>query len=106
MLLPLYDAYASPARQSHAQDARMNPILTPIEDLPTNVLLMVAGIDSCVHEQLTFVERVKRDLAKAGLQSQRTVEAAVFDDLFHGWFECKSDHRVHRVTGTLLPLTS
>ena len=68
----------------------MHPILERTKDLPDNILCIVAGIDIVTHEQLTFVERVKAELNSNGQPtSKRTVEAVVFDNAFHGWFERK-----------------
>lgn len=87
VLLPLYDSYAGPVRKAHMDDARMNPIIKPIDDLPANTLLIVPSIDILVHEELTFVERVKADIKAAGLENERTAEAVIFEKAFHGWFE-------------------
>lgn len=89
VLLPLYDSYAGPARQTYMQDARLNPVIKPVEDLPGRILLIVPGIDVLVHEELTFVERVKTELKDAGLEDERSVEAVIFQNAFHGWFECQ-----------------
>lgn len=89
VLLPLYDSYAGSVRQAHMHDTRLNPILKPIEDLPANILLVIPGIDILVHEQLSFVERVKAELKASGLEHERAVEGVVFEKAFHGWFECK-----------------
>jgi hypothetical protein len=47
-------------------------------------LFIVAGIDILVHEQLTFIERVKSELKELG-DGNRNFEAIVFDRGFHGW---------------------
>ena len=70
-------------------DARMNPILKRVEDLPGNILCIVAGIDIVTHEQLTFVERVKAELTASDQPRDRTVEVVIFESAFHGWFERK-----------------
>jgi hypothetical protein len=89
VLLPLYDSYAGPVRQACMTDDRLHPILKPIEDLPRNILLIIPNIDILVHEELTFVERVKADLRAAGMEQDRDVEGVVFEEAFHGWFECE-----------------
>lgn len=71
------------------QDARLSPIIKPLNDLPKNILLIVPAVDICVHEQLTFVERVKQEIEDEGLEGERSVEAVVLEKAFHGWFECK-----------------
>jgi hypothetical protein len=53
------------------------------------MLLIIAGIDILLHEQLMFVERVKRDLAERGQDGKRRVEGKVFENGFHGWLERK-----------------
>lgn len=63
--------------------------MTPIEELPASILLIIAGIDVLVHEELSFVKRVKEELKAAGLEEGRTVMNVVFEKAFHGWFECK-----------------
>jgi len=70
-------------------DARLSPILKSIKDLPDNILCVVAGIDIVTHEQLSFIERVKSELDSSDQPSDRTLEAVVFDNAFHGWFECE-----------------
>ena len=89
-LMPLFDAYAGPVRDSKKDDSRLNPILKDIESLPENILLIVPAIDILVHEQLTFIERIRRDLEGAdGSHRHRKFEAILFEKGFHGWLECK-----------------
>ena len=85
--MPLFDAYASPARAANMSNPRFAPIIADVDQLPENMLLIVAAIDILLHEQLIFVERVKKDLADRA--SSRVVEAKVFENGFHGWLECK-----------------
>jgi hypothetical protein len=61
--------------------------LKPLDELPTNVFFIVAGIDIVAHEQLTFIERVKRELEERN-DTTRKFEAMVFDKGFHGWLSC------------------
>jgi hypothetical protein len=62
--------------------------LKPLDELPANVFFIVAGIDIVAHEQLTFIERVKRELAERN-DTSRKFEAMVFDKGFHGWLSRK-----------------
>ena len=88
--MPLFDAYAGPVREQTKEDSRLNPILKDIVDLPEHVLLLCAGIDILLHEELTFIERICKDRDEAGNQSQRRFESIVFEKGFHGWLERKS----------------
>ncbi|KAF2269158.1 alpha/beta-hydrolase [Lojkania enalia] len=85
-LVPLFDAYAGPARMQNLTNPRLNPIIADKNSLPRNVLLIVAGIDILMYEQLAFVERVRRECEEEG-DTERRVEAKVFEKGFHGWIE-------------------
>lgn len=67
----------------------MSPAIKPIENLPANLLLIIPSIDILLHEELTFVERVKKEIRDAGLENERAVEGVTFEKAFHGWFECE-----------------
>ncbi|KAK0619530.1 Alpha/Beta hydrolase protein [Immersiella caudata] len=84
-LVPLYDSYVEPVRSQNMENPRMNPILASVDQLPENMFVWVAGIDILVHEQTTFVERVKQDLAKDPKHEGRRVEIGVDDKGFHGY---------------------
>lgn len=90
---PLFDAYAGGSERLQAlrnADSRLSPILKPLDDLPENVLLIVAGIDILQHEQLSFIQRLNEDLASVGAtQKARRFECIVFEKGFHGWLERK-----------------
>lgn len=87
-LIPLYDSYAAPSRAENQENPRMSPIVSAIETLPERMLLIIPGIDIIVHEQLAFVERVKKEIQERGLDKKgRMCEAKVVDDAFHGWLE-------------------
>jgi hypothetical protein len=90
ILLPLYDSYAGPVRSRTVNDSQLNPILADVEKLPQDMLLIIPAIDILVHEQLTFIERVKEDLKKRGEESNRRVEYKIFEKGFHGWLERKA----------------
>ena len=89
--MPLFDAYPSPVREQTMQDARLNPILKSIDDLPENILFIVAAIDIAAHEQLTFIERIKADAESSEGDKHRKFEAMVFEKGFHGWLERKME---------------
>ncbi|QDS71719.1 hypothetical protein FKW77_008620 [Venturia effusa] len=86
ILMPLFDAYAQPVRAKNIANPRLSPILSNVTKLPNDMLLVIAGIDILAHEQLTFVERLKKDLEERGEQGRR-IEAKVYDEGFHGWLE-------------------
>lgn len=86
--MPLFDAYAGPVRDRALEDDRLHPALKTRDDLPTNVLFIVASIDIVAHEQLTFIERVRNELQERGGHSRR-FESVVFDNGFHGWIDCR-----------------
>lgn len=90
-LLPLMDAYAERARKDHMEDPRMSPMLAKLETLPKDILLIVPAVDILVHEQLTFAERIKREIEADpnGKGSGRSFEAVVYEEGFHGWTECE-----------------
>lgn len=87
-LVPLFDAYAGPNRARDWNNPRLNNFIASKEVLPKDMLFVIAGIDILSHEQLTFVERMKRELEKEG-NTEQSVEAKVWDKGFHGWLECK-----------------
>jgi acetyl esterase/lipase len=87
-LMPLFDAYAQPARAENMDNPRYAPVLSDIDMLPDKMLLIVAGIDILAHEQLTFVERVKKDITDRGQDGKKRIECKVYDKGFHGWLEC------------------
>jgi acetyl esterase/lipase len=85
VFLRLYDAYPRLARDTEGKNPRLSPANLPVERVPCDVLLVVAGIDILVEEQCRFVERVKREGRERGLE--RRIEAVVFEEGFHGWLE-------------------
>jgi hypothetical protein len=67
---------------------RLLPIVAEVGKLPERMLLIVPSIDILVHEQLTFVERVGKELAEKGHDRQgRVCEAKIIEGGFHGWLE-------------------
>lgn len=86
-LMPLYDAYAAGCVENRKNDARLSPMFKPAEDLPRDLLLIVPAIDILLHEQLSFVERLKRDVEGGRAGTGGRVESMVFEKGFHGWLE-------------------
>ncbi|KAF9767150.1 hypothetical protein IL306_000336 [Fusarium sp. DS 682] len=84
LFLPLFDAYAAPARAKHFEDPRLSPVLAKAESLPESVLLVVPGIDILVAEQTEFAERINREGGEKGAQR---VVFLYEKDLFHGYLE-------------------
>jgi hypothetical protein len=88
VLLPLFDSYPSAARAENMDNPRLSPIVSHIDKLPQDMFLVIAGIDILLHEQLTFVERVKRDFERKGIsEAERRIVGKVYDKGFHGWLE-------------------
>lgn len=91
-LLPLIDSYAAPARAANLKNPRFSPYVTSVETLPESMLLVVAHLDILVHEQLTFVERVKEEWSKTPGSEGKKIEALYVEKpmAFHGYLNCKS----------------
>lgn len=89
VLQPLYDAYACKARAEHYDDPRLSPVVAKAENLPDDMLLIVPAIDILVHEQLTFVQRIKDEIEASEEERARgrRCDAVVFEKGFHGWIE-------------------
>lgn len=85
VLLPLYDAYAGPVRAKNMANPRMSPALAARETLPDRILLVVAGLDILVAEQMAFAERVNREDQQGG-ESGR-VDVFYDEEAFHGYLE-------------------
>ena len=84
VFLPLYDAYPRLARQAHTSDARLSPVVMNVSKVPEDVLMVIAGINILVHEQETFVARVRRESMDRHLEKR----VEVLKEGFHGWMEC------------------
>jgi hypothetical protein len=80
------NAYGASGRANHSHNPRFRPILAQLNTLPNNILLIVPGIDILVHEQLTFVERLKNDIEQNPMEKERgrSVKAVIFKKGFHG----------------------
>ncbi|KAF5027445.1 hypothetical protein F66182_466 [Fusarium sp. NRRL 66182] len=84
LFLPLFDAYAAPARAKHLENPRLSPAVAKRETLPERVLLVVPGIDILVAEQIEFADRVnQKDL----YDGECRIEVMHEKDLFHGYLE-------------------
>lgn len=90
VLLPLFDLYPRLVRARESTNPRFAPIVAEVETLPGRMLLIVPGIDILVHEQLTFVERVRGEIeGSERLKGKKSINGSVYDKGFHGWVECK-----------------
>ncbi|KAF2687730.1 alpha/beta-hydrolase [Lentithecium fluviatile CBS 122367] len=85
-LVPLFDAYAGSNRTRDWDNPRLNTFVADKGTLPKDMLFVVAGIDILMHEQLAFLERIKEEMGVEG-ETDRRVEARVWDKGFHGWME-------------------
>ncbi|ETN36519.1 uncharacterized protein HMPREF1541_08797 [Cyphellophora europaea CBS 101466] len=88
VFLPLYDAYARLAGVEHQENPRLSPVVMDVTMVPDDVLLVIPGIDILVHEQETFVERVRKEATEKGLEKR--VEVLKIEEAFHGWMELPS----------------
>jgi acetyl esterase/lipase len=87
-LVPLFNSYASLAGPLYMNNPRLHPILAPIEKLPPNIFMVVAGLDILVHEQTVFYERLKRESESPEHRDvPRRIERLTFKKGFHGWLE-------------------
>jgi hypothetical protein len=84
----MYDVYAGTNRAQHLDDSRLHPILAAEETLLRDMLVVAAGIDILLHEQLVFVERLKKNIADES-DTERRVDLMVVEKGFHGFVECK-----------------
>lgn len=87
VLYPLFDAYAAAARAKHLDDPRLSPVLSNRENLPDRMLLIIAGMDIVVDEQLAFARRINEEDAAAGPREKRRVETMVVEGMPHGYIE-------------------
>ena len=97
VLLPLYDSYPGPVRHREINNPRMSPYLAKLEALPENMLLVIAAIDIVVHEQLTFAERLKNEIARDPKHAGRRVETLYVEKAFHGYLSCKYIASISRI---------
>lgn len=85
VFMPLFDSYPGPVRAENMENPRMSPVLAPFSQLPENLLVLIAGLDILVHEQLTFLERIKQEKAQEPKYKDRRIESTIFEGQFHGW---------------------
>jgi acetyl esterase/lipase len=91
--MPLFDAYAAAARAENLDNPRLNPIVASLDTLPENMLFIGGTIDILLHEQLTFIEKLKGEVAQNGKYAGRRVESLMFDGQIHGFLECELNFR-------------
>ena len=84
-LEPLWDAYAGTQREANRAVQRCHPCLARRNDLPADVLFVCAGIDILLHEQLEFVNKLKREWER----EDGSLEVVVVEKGFHGFVECE-----------------
>lgn len=106
LILPLADAYCGrdgAARERNRGGARLHPILARLEDLPERMLFVVPTIDVILHEQLVFVERLKREIEERG-EEGRVVKSLIMEGQLHGWVEreCLLERNVAIKIGELM----
>jgi acetyl esterase/lipase len=89
-LMPLFDAYAAPARAKHMDDPRLSPALAARETLPPRILLVVPSMDIVVAEQLDFADRINEEDRRAGWAGEPRVSVQEEKESFHGYMEGKS----------------
>ena len=86
--MPLFDSYAGPIREDNLENPRLSPILAPLDKLPENMLLIIATMDILLHEQSTFIQRVKEEASKDPKYAGRRYESLLMENQLHGWTEC------------------
>lgn len=108
-ILPLSDAYVARRRsgsgaalgllsrdddQKNLTDPRLHPALAELRTLPERMLFVIPTLDILLHEQLVFVERLRRELAESSSSSsddsRRAVESLIVEGQWHGWVERRS----------------
>jgi hypothetical protein len=70
---------------------RLSPIVAELDTLPKDLLLIIPAMDILAHEQLSFVERVNKEIEERGGEEAtgRRCVSRVFEKGFHGWIECE-----------------
>jgi acetyl esterase/lipase len=89
-MVPLYDSYAAPRKAENMENPRMNPIFAELDKLPEHMLFVIPTMDILVHEQLTFLQRLKKEAEEKPESNERRIEAKFFEGQMHGWDQCKS----------------
>ncbi|KAH7354584.1 Alpha/Beta hydrolase protein [Pyrenochaeta sp. MPI-SDFR-AT-0127] len=85
-LLPMYDVYGGTNRTLHLEDPRLHLTLAAKENLPKDLLFVVAGIDILRSEQLTMVDRLQKEVKDEG-DREMNVEVMLMEDCSHGFLE-------------------
>jgi hypothetical protein len=65
------DTYGASGRVNYSNDPRFRPILAQLNTLLNDILLIAPNINILVHEQLTFVERLKKDIEKNPIEREK-----------------------------------
>lgn len=86
-LLPLFDAYAGPARARNMDNPRLSPTLASLDSLPRNMLFIVPTLDILLEEQLSMVKRLQDEASTDPAHSKRRIECMTFEKQIHGWAE-------------------
>jgi acetyl esterase/lipase len=86
-LLPLFDSYPAPSRPENMNNPRLSPIVADIETLPESILMVVPGVDILVHEQLTFIQRLKKEGGRDAKGAERRFQTLYDEKGFHGYLE-------------------
>lgn len=87
VLVPLFDAYAAPARIKHIDDPRLSPAVAKRETLPPRMLLTIAGMDILVAEQMELADRINAEDVRDGCEPR--VETMLVPGMIHGYIQCK-----------------
>ena len=92
LLLPVFDAYAALSGGMKGE-ARCSPMVMRTQDMPRDVLMVLAELDIVVDEGRRFVERVRAEIEEMGegegaaKEKRRNLELMDLDGVFHGWLE-------------------
>ncbi|CAM1510582.1 Fc.00g009170.m01.CDS01 [Cosmosporella sp. VM-42] len=88
VFLPLFDAYASQARERQMDNPRLNPTLIEREDLPEKIFMVVPQMDILVDEQVAFANRINgEDGNDEAFEGPPRVELLFENEGFHGYLE-------------------
>jgi hypothetical protein len=93
VLFPLFDSYAGPMRAQNVENPRLSPMLASLDTIPEDILFVIPTIDILLHEELTFVERLRKEAAQDPSHSKRRIETLMVEGQFHGWNDCKFGER-------------
>lgn len=110
VLYPLFDAYATEAREAHLNNPRLSPALSKREHLPDRMLFIIAGMDIVVAEQLEFARRINEEDDSHGPRETPRIETMVVEGMPHGYIErefllCSISSKLHGLFTCMLTLT-